>query len=158
MKDHSMILPLAVALLALFVSALAWNAALNPPHPAMLATHQIQKPSRYTWASLGDETIQLGTALEHTPPGKATIFCAASSCHDLALDIDDAMQVAGWQSNIEERPVDSESEDGISVGPPGTDAEAFAERLKEVTGIEPHIVAIDGVDGIGIIIGKTDRK
>jgi hypothetical protein len=122
------------------------------------AVHQVQKPSRFDWASLGqDKTIALGEALKGVAPGKVTIFCSQPHCHDLQLDLDDAMQLAGWQSDFEGRYVDSEGDKGIFIGPPGPEAENLAAALAKATGLQASIVPIDGIDGLGIIIGKTAR-
>jgi hypothetical protein len=130
--------------------------ASAPVHEA--AIHQVQKPSRFDWASLGQEkTESLGGALKAIPPGKVTIYCSAPSCHDLQLDLDDAFQLAGWSADFEGRYVDSEGEKGIFVGPPGPSAETLAAALAKTTGLEATIVQIDGIEGVGIIIGKTSR-
>jgi hypothetical protein len=133
------------------------GSAILKPSPAPVheaAIRQVQKPSRFDWSSLGqDKTDALGEALKGS--GNVTIFCSQSSCHDLQLDLDDAFQIAGWKSEFESRFVDSESERGIFVGPPGHDAEALAATLAQTTGLEATIAPIDGVEGVGIIIGKT---
>ena len=143
--------------LALGISSTALLHKPSPVHEA--AVHQVQKPSRFDWPSVGQEkTEALGEALRGVSPGKVTIYCPAPSCHDLALDLDDAFQVAEWTAQFEERFVDSESENGIFVGPPGPDAEALKAALEKTTGFEVNIVPIDNIDGVGIIIGKTGTR
>jgi len=155
LKKHHTVLHYIIGGAAL---ALAGYANISPAprtiHEA--AIHQLQKPSRHDWPGLGqDKTIVLGDALRGEHPGKVVIFCSEPSCRDLALDIDDAMQIAEWKSDFEGRPVDSESDRGIFVGPPGADADKIASELRDVTGAKVNVVGIDNLDGgIGIIIGK----
>jgi hypothetical protein len=126
------------------------------------AIHEVQKPSRLDWPALGeDKTAALGESLKGLPPGKVTIYCAQSRCHGLMLDFDDAMQIAGWKSDFEERQVESENERGVFVGPPGQDAENLAAALTKV-GFDATIVGISDeygqtIDGVGIIIGKSGK-
>jgi hypothetical protein len=135
----------------------ALSPAPAPVHEA--AIHQIQKPSRSDWASLGqDKTEALGEALKGVKVQKVRIYCNRPSCHDLALDLDDAFQIAGWQSDFEDRAVDSEDDRGLFVGPPGEAAEALAAALEKSTGLQATVVPIDNIDGIGIIIGRTGPK
>jgi hypothetical protein len=142
--------------LALGLSSTALVHTPTPVHD--VAVHEIQRPSRFDWASLGqDKTIALGDALKSLGPHKLTIFCSEPHCHDLQLDLDDATQLAGWESQFEVRYVDSEGDKGISVGPPGPDAENLAAALAKATGLHAEIVPIDGLDGLGIIIGKVAR-
>lgn len=143
--------------LALGLSSTALLHKPAPVHEA--AIHQLQKPSRFDWPSLGQEkTEALGEALKGVSPEKVTIYCPSPSCHDLQLDLDDAFQSAGWSAEFEERFVDGESEHGIFVGPPGPGAEALAAALAKTTGVEATIVPIDGIEGVGIIIGKTGTR
>lgn len=129
-----------------------------PVHEA--AIHQIQKPGRLDWPSIGeDKTIALGEALLGVQPGKVTIYCAAPSCHDLQLDLDDAMQIAKWNSEFEARVVDSESDNGIFVGPPGPQAKNLISQLGKI-GLHAEEVGITDekgqpIAGLGIIIGKS---
>lgn len=135
------------------------GAAVMKPAPAPIheaAVHQVQKPSRMDWASLGqDKTIALGDELKGVAPGQVTLFCSAPFCHDFQADLDDAFQLAGWDSQFETRFVDSEGERGLFVGPPGPDADNLAAAIASATGIIPSIVPIDGITGVGIIIGKA---
>ena len=76
-------------------------------------------------------------------------------------DLDDAMQLAGWKSDFEERQVESENEKGIFVGPPGQDAENMIAALGKI-GFEGTAVGINDeygrpIDGVGIIIGKSGK-
>lgn len=138
--------------------ALAGFGAAKPSTVHEAAVHEIQKPSQFDWASLGQQkTEALGDALKGMKPGKVTIYCATPECHDLSLDLDDAFQLADWRRHQQNLPVDSEEEDGIFVGPPGEDAENLAAALSKFTGLEPHIVPIGKIDGVGIIIGKVSR-
>jgi hypothetical protein len=138
----------------LLASTAVLKPAPAPVHEA--AIHQVQKASRFDWESLGqDKTIALGESLKGVAPGKVTIYCSRPSCHDLQLDFDDAFQIAGWHSDFESRYVDSEADNGVFVGPPGPDAEALAAALLRSTGLEATVVPIDGIDGVGIIIGNA---
>lgn len=139
--------------------ALGGYGAFSTPAPVHdSAVHKIERPSQYDWASLGQEkTENLGAALKGVKPGKVTIFCGAPTCHDLALDIDDAFQLAEWHRDIQSLPVESEVERGIFIGPPGQDAENLAAALLKATGLEASIVPIGNLDGVGIIIGKVSR-
>ena len=120
----------------------------------------VSRTSRFEWPSLGmDKTIALGDALTklHTP-SKATLYCSSQTCQTLRADIDDAMQIAGWYADFEDRPVDSEADHGICVGPPGAEAAYLARELKVATGTEVTTCPIDGIEGLGIIIGKSDGR
>ena len=120
----------------------------------------VSRTSRFEWPSLGmDKTIALGDALTklHTP-AKVTLYCASETCQGLRADIDDALQIAGWFSDFEDRPVDSEADRGICVGPPGVEAAHLAHALKEATGTEVTTCPIDGIMGLGVIIGKSDGR
>lgn len=120
----------------------------------------VSRTSRFEWPSLGvGKTIALGDALTKLhPAGKVTLYCSSATCQSLRADIDDALQIAGWYSDFEDRPVDSEADKGICVGPPGEDAARFAHALKEATGTEVTTCPIDGIVGLGVIIGKSDGR
>jgi hypothetical protein len=142
---------------------LAGYGSVQPKAPAEpIGIHEAAKPSRLDWPALGeDNTVALGEALKGVSPGKVTIYCGQSRCHGLMLDLDDAMQLAGWKSDFEERQVESESEKGIFVGPPGQEAEDMISALAKV-GLEASVVGISDeyghrIDGVGIIIGKTGK-
>lgn len=125
------------------------------------------KVSANDWPDLGeDKTIALGEALNTLGDvmekggrtRKVTLFCAQVSCINLRKDIDDAFQIGWFQRDFVDDHVDSESEKGLFVGPPGEDAEALSEAIRTTTGIEPVIVPISGIDGVGVIIGKAEVK
>ena len=84
------------------------------------------RPACAQAASIGlrfeDKTIALGDSIKGMKPGSVTLYCAQSTCHNLMLDLDDAMQLGGWDADFEQRQVESENEKGIFVGPPGQDA------------------------------------
>lgn len=137
--------------------ALASFGVLHQPAPVHEASvHVVQRASKFDWPALGqDKTIALGEALEGVRPAKIMVYCQASTCHELALDLDDAFQIAGWVDALESSQVESQEDQGIFVGPPGPEAENFVAILKKTTGIDAKIVGITGIEGIGIIIGKT---
>jgi len=120
------------------------------------------KTSRFEWPALGqDKTTSLGEAIKKLPEQKVMLFCSTISCQGLRTDIDDALQIAGWASDFEDRFVDSEADHGIFVGPPGEAAAKFAHELALVTGVDVKTVNItkeDGspIDGLGVIIGKSE--
>lgn len=138
---------------------MASYATVSPPsvqHEA--AIHEIQKPSKFDWASLTPaEVSDLGDALKDGKNHKVTVFCRDATCHDLQLGLDDAFQVANWNESIETLPVDSEEDRGIFVGPPGPEADFVRAQLEKITGLNAKIVPIDGIEGVGIIIGKVSR-
>jgi hypothetical protein len=143
--------------------ALAGTALVHGKPPAEpVGIHQAAQPGRLDWASLGeDKTTALGESLKDMAHGKVTIYCGQSRCHGLMLDLDDAMQLANWKSDLEERQVESENETGIFVGPPGQDAENMVAALAKV-GLDASIVGISDehgqrIDGVGIIIGKSGK-
>lgn len=114
-----------------------------------------EKISRFDWPTLGqDATISLGEDLKDIGIKKVTLYCAVSSCHQISLDIDDALQIANIESAFESNHVDSESDEGIFVGPPGDAASTVATAIAKATGLSPVIVPIDGITGVGVIIGK----
>ena len=138
--------------------ALASYATVHAKQPQLIpaAVHQSVRASPFDWPGFGqDKTIALADAVRGLPPGNATIFCSRLSCHELRLDINDAFRLAEWKTEFEDGVVDAESDTGISVGPPGPGADVVAAALKVATGVKPNIVQIDGIDGVGIIIGKT---
>lgn len=125
------------------------------------------KVGHHDWPSLGeDKTIALGEALntignkmdDGSRKKKVTLFCASTACQNIRNDIDDAFQIAWWERDFEDRFVDSEGDVGLYVGPPGKDAEALAAAFKKNTGIEAVIVPIDGIKGLGVIMGKSAVK
>lgn len=116
---------------------------------------QSEKVGRFDWPTLGqDKTITLGEAVQNSAVKDVAIFCSSTSCHQLSLDMDDAMQIAGVSDSFESDHVDSESGDGIFVGPPGADASLVADAINKSMGVKVGIVPIDGINGVGIIIGK----
>jgi hypothetical protein len=140
--------------------ALAGFASVHTKAPELIpaAMHETVRASRFDWPGLGqDKTIALGDAMKDLPPGKVTIFCSRLSCHELRLDLDDAFQLAEWTTEFEDGAVESEANTGLFVGPPGKGADVLAAALKVATGVEPKIVPIDGIEGVGIIIGKKDQ-
>lgn len=147
--------------------ALAINSNVHPPLQVVSSTGfgaspygvSAAKISRFEWPSLGmDKTIALGEALKSLPEQKVTLFCGGLNCQNLRTDIDDALQIAGWSSTFEDRPVDSESETGVFVGPPGEAAGHLIQTLKIATGIDARPVDVGNVTGLAVIIGKSEGK
>jgi hypothetical protein len=116
------------------------------------------RASRLTWPSLGqDKTIAIGEALKALGKDGSIIYCANSDCHDLMTDLDDAMQIADWNSDFERRPIDVQSEAGLFVGPKDNPLAAkVAGIIAEVTGYPVGLIEMDGA-ALGIVIGKRPR-
>jgi hypothetical protein len=140
---------------------LASYGAVQPKAPVetVVVQHVVQRPGRADWPALGEGKIEaLAEALTGMSPVKVTIYCGQPHCNELKLDLDDAFQLAQWQSQFEERMVESEADKGIFVGPPGQDAENMVAALAKV-GLDAKIVFISDennqpIDGVGIIIGR----
>jgi hypothetical protein len=159
---------LYVALLALCASALGlWfgiekNAAAITRLDAAVHTKappNAARASRVTWPSLGmDRTIAIGEAVKALGPGQVIIYCANSDCHDLMTDVDDAMQIADWNSDFERRHIDAQAEQGLFVGPKGnTLASKVAAIIAGATGYTVGLIDMDETGPLGIVIGKGPR-
>lgn len=121
------------------------------------ATHASSgKFSRLSWPELTQEqTIALGESLKERSPGQVTIYCSSPNCQALRTDFDDALQIADWKSDFEDRFVDSESDVGLFVGPSSNPkAVGLANAISEATGIVPNFVEIDDTKSVGLIIGR----
>jgi hypothetical protein len=138
---------------------LSSTALLNKPDASLSVTHVVQRPGRADWAALGpDKTQALADALKGMKPVKVTIYCGQPHCNELKLDLDDSFQIVGWQSDFEERLVESEADKGIFVGPPGDAANDMVAALAKI-GLKASVVGITDenskpIDGVGIIIGR----
>ena len=138
---------------------LSSTALVHQPTPQVSVTHVVQRPGRADWPALGpDKTQALADALKGMPAGKVTLYCGQPHCNELKLDLDDAFQIAGWQSDFEERMVENEADKGMFVGPPGDAANDMKAALAKV-GLNATVVGIFGednqpIDGVGIIIGR----
>lgn len=118
---------------------------------------QAVEKTRFTWAALSqDKVIALGEALTGAAPGKVVIYCSNLDCHELRKDLDDSFQIANWKSSFEDQHVDSESDAGLFVGPPGPDADNLAKAITDKTGIPVSIVGVDAGDALGVIIGRHE--
>jgi hypothetical protein len=118
-----------------------------------------QAASRFAWPGLGqDATIALGEALKKTIPGKkVVVWCATVDCTDLAADLDDAFQIAGVDSDIDRREIDSSDDVGVFVGPPGPDASKLVQALADTTWVRARIVEAPHDAPLALIIGKKPR-
>lgn len=112
------------------------------------------KLDRY-WPALGEAaTIKLGEAMAAIGHARAKVFCSSDLCKALGADIDDAMQIAGWDATPEPN-VFGGSEDGILVGPPGNMGNALAMAISmALPGFEVRIIDMKVSGDVGIIIGK----
>lgn len=161
MTHHDKIHYGLTGILALIVVALtthAVNVDTKLRHIGAAMPHQtVGTPKlRIAWEGIGQEkTIALGEAVQKIQGvNKVMIFCPGLDCQSLASDIDDAMQIAGWSSDFERRAVDSESDKGIFVGPKTNPQAQDLKRALEAAGLPVELTNIDGIDGLGIIIGK----
>ena len=151
----------AIALgIAISVAVVGWRSTRSiEQHAARLdgAVSHLNpvKYSRHSWDTLTqDQVIALGEALKRDfSDVTVTLYCASSECDAVRTDFDDAFQIAGYTSVFEDRSVDSESDTGLFVGPPGKAAEALAADIEKATGIKATLVPID-VEGLGLIFGK----
>lgn len=130
------------------------------------------KVGAHDWPILGEEkTIRLGEAFntvgnkieKDNGVRKVTLFCSSISCMNLRNDVDNAFQIGWWDREFEDRFVDSEAENGISVGPPGKFADQLALEIGRETGVQVKTVPItkdDGspIDGLGVIFGKIEVR
>jgi hypothetical protein len=134
-------------------------ALIHQPSPQVSVNHEVQRQGRADWPALGQKKNEdLADALKAIGTGKVTIYCGQPHCNELKLDLDDALQLAGWQSDFEERMVESEADKGIFVGPPGDAANKMIEALDKI-GLKATPVNItdensNAIDGVGIIIGR----
>lgn len=169
MKLNHTIMHYAIGITALIGVGVAYRHQPEVKMVPTAVTEQVTnvKVSANDWPDLDqDKTIALGEALntlgEAMEKGgrtrKVTLFCAQVSCINLRKDIDDAFQIGWFQRDFVDDHVDSESQKGLFVGPPGEDAEALSEAIRITTGIEPVIVPISDIDGVGVIIGKAEVK
>lgn len=111
---------------------------------------------RGSWPALGQEkTIVLGEALKGT--AKVTIFCPDASCVDLRDDLDDAFQIAGWESTFSSTVMLGDDDVGLLVGPPGEAANALGSALAIATGSSVMVIPMKVYGDLGIIIGKRPR-
>lgn len=118
------------------------------------------RPSRAAWPALGQAaTIKIGEALAKAredwpdtrpwPNPTVTIYCNSSDCDALMHDLDDALQIAEWESDFERAHVDAESEPGLFIGPKDSPvAKALMDALAQ---FHPQPVETTGP---AIIIGK----
>jgi hypothetical protein len=120
---------------------------------------QPREVSRFAWPGLGQtKTIALGEALTKAHfKAKVMIWCATIDCTELAADFDDAFQIAGVQSDIDRREIDSSSDHGVFVGPPGPDADKLVQALVATTGLRVGIVEAPHDAPLALIIGKKPR-
>lgn len=116
--------------------------------------------SKKAWGGLTQEqVIALGEALKGRDITRATLYCASTNCTAIRADIDDALQIAGIDTEWEDRPVDIESETGIFVGcmicqngqPVPKGIKPIMAGL-EAAGLKP--IVTDTESGLAIFFGK----
>lgn len=116
----------------------------------------VAKPVPGAWPSLGqDKTIQIGEALKASGPATVTTFCANPRCTAFQADLDDALQVAGWD-DLEESSVIVGEETGLLVGPDGPKAQMLVRALRDA-GLPVTVVPINpgASRDVGVIIAKA---
>jgi hypothetical protein len=121
--------------------------------------HATPVASHNAWTSLtSDQTIALGEAIKALNyDDGVTLYCSTIECVTLRNDLDDAFQIAGWSTDFESREVESESDLGVAVGPPGKTANKLATIIVNKTGLPVSVVDIDLKQGLGVIIGKKPK-
>jgi hypothetical protein len=112
---------------------------------AIVLTHAPrQRVASSSWGELSQGEIDALTAiLAKRAPHDVAIFCFDRGCDDIALDFDNALESAHWQSQIE-RPLVS-SNVGIGVGPNNNDARALAAAISTATKgrLQPGLIEAD---------------
>lgn len=115
------------------------------------------RAARYAWPSLTqDQVIALGESLKGFK-AEVVIFCPGADCSALQADLDDAFQIADWQSDFDRRRVDSNDDRGLFVGPRSMQAEILAAEIKRATGIDAQLVDAPDEGKLVVIIGKRPR-
>lgn len=96
MKDHIIHGTIAAVVAASIAGGVVHYA------PVKQVTHSIQA-SKHAWPDLtDDEKTAIAAVLGTVPPGvKFDIVCNDGACTDLALDIDDALELAGLDSSLD---------------------------------------------------------
>lgn len=141
--------------------------AYNIEHPAplqMVPTAEVREVTHvragaHDWPEMSQEkTIDLGEALNKLNPKqdkKVTLLCASTSCQNMRESIHEAFAIGWWGDDYEDRPVESEGNYGIFVGPPGPLADKVATAIHKATGVKVALVGLSDIEGeVGVIIGK----
>jgi hypothetical protein len=146
----------SIAVLALVVSATSLALSVTPTKPPAPAAVRV---TRLAWPSLGmDKTIVLGEALKKLGTHDATIYCGNPDCRDLMHDVDDALQIAGWDSDFYQDGSPASLPPGLYVGPKGAEGvEDVAAAIATATGVTPQIIPT--VPGrIAIVLAKRPKN
>lgn len=159
MRQH--IIPGAIA--AVVAVALLGVDHLAAPRTVEV-THAIAA-SKHAWPDLTDaQKSALARVLANVPRGtKFDLVCNDAGCYDLAADIDDAMEAAGFESSLDRSTGPLGYGIGIQVNARERDAaNDAASALRETTGLElPISIAAAGANPPGyvtILIGKYRAK
>ena len=117
------------------------------------------RASRSRWEGLSKEEVEaLTRALRgaYESPGEVSIFCA-SGCDDLADDLEEAIEAAGWSVGVE-RPL-SDTNVGINVAPSSAAAQKLASLIATATGgrLRPGVIDAEIGDRLAIIISRKPR-
>jgi hypothetical protein len=144
--------------LAILVSTvgLSLGSSWGPTGPWTAIAVAAEPLSRYAWPPLGmDKTIALGEALRTLPKSHVVVWCPDMDCLGLQSDLDDAFQIAEWESDFDRRRVESNDEPGLFVGPVNGAAQELASVIERTTGIHVKVVSTPETSStINLIIGK----
>jgi hypothetical protein len=154
---------IAIMLSACLLGSMAISAELSLDHrPAvqpLIRQPKKEQASKFAWPSLTqDQTVALGELLKRSLPGRVVvIWCPGIDCTALQSDFDDAFQIAGLKSDFDRRPVESNDDTGLFVGPPGPDAERLVRAIASTTGFHATVVEAPRDKPLALIIGKRPR-
>jgi hypothetical protein len=146
---------------AVLLAVLGHNASNTRMDKLTATQHQaVQVPApRNAWPAIKpDDVVALGESLKsQNKPAAVEIWCPEISCQALAADIDDAFQIAGWDSDFNSMRIDSNDDQGVSVGPDDARARGLADLLGKALG--QHVGVVDMPPGtpLSVIIGHRPK-
>jgi hypothetical protein len=92
--------------------------------------------------------------ITHTPV-MVEIYCTGNFCRDLAEDLDEAFESAGFDASLQTPIFDPGKGQGISPDTPQT--RAMADAIRKATDGRVVLQVFDPLDGNGKKVGLTDR-
>lgn len=103
-----------------------------PPESAPLAIERVVYQPRpagaRSWGGLQDGTmIYLNNALKNIQPKRVEIYCPGNYCRDLAEDLDEVFESAGFDSYLEAPVFDPGK--GMGIAPDTPDTRAIAKAI-----------------------------
>jgi hypothetical protein len=156
----------ATALIAALVGALAGAGAQHAmPGKERIVEKQTQvtvAASKHAWPDLTqDETIAIGESLASLKDATVHIFCNDAACNDLAHDLDDAMEIAGANSTLDQSALPMGYGFSVITKEGDDRGQAVAESIKAATAgrLSPdarHDASAQGA--IVIAIGKHPHQ